>query len=153
MGTDAADLDNSGLPSVVVTNFSGEMMGLYSPVSAGHYEDRAPGSAVGAASRLTLGFGCFFFDVDLDGALDLLVVNGHIDDGAAAQRGKAGNAEPPHLFHNVGGRFVDVASQAGADFAAPKVARGAAFADIDLDGDLDVLVTTNGGPAHCTGTG
>ena len=148
MGTDAADLDNSGLPSVVVTNFSGEMMGLYSPVSAGHYEDRAPGSAVGAASRLTLGFGCFFFDADLDGALDLLVVNGHIDDGAAAQRGKAGYAEPPHLFHNVGGRFVDVASQAGADFAAPKVARGAAFADIDLDGDLDVLVTTNGGPAH-----
>ena len=148
MGTDAADLDNSGLPSLVVTNFSGEMLGLYSPVSAGHYEDRARDSDVGAASRLTLGFGCFFFDADLDGALDLLVVNGHIDNAAAGTRGKAGYAEPPHLFHNVGGRFVDVASGVGRDFAAPKVARGAAFADVDLDGDLDVLVTTNGGPAH-----
>jgi enediyne biosynthesis protein E4 len=148
MGTDAADLDNSGLPSLVVTNFSGEMLGLYRPVSAGHYEDRAPDSELGAASRLTLGFGCFFFDADLDGALDLLVVNGHIDKAAAGTRGRAAYAEPPHLFRNVGGRFVDVASKVGSDFAAPKVARGAAFADVDLDGDLDVLVTTNGGPVH-----
>src|SRR5207253_7377305 len=62
--------------------------------------------------------------------------------------GRVNYAEPPHLFHNSGGQFVDIAREIGADFAAPKVARGAAFADIDLDGDLDVLVTTNGGPAH-----
>jgi hypothetical protein len=150
MGTDAADLDNTGVPSVVVTNFSGEMLGLYTPTSAGHYADQAAHSDLGRATRLTLGFGCFFFDADLDGLLDLLVVNGHIDDGlrGGSDGGRTNYAEAPHLFHNSGGRFVDVAREIGADFAAPKVARGAAFADIDLDGDLDVLVTTNGGPAH-----
>ena len=150
MGTDAADLDNTGVPSVVVTNFSGEMLGLYSQTSAGHYADRAAHSDLGRATRLTLGFGCFFFDADLDGLLDLLVVNGHIDDGlrTGSDGGRVNYAEAPHLFHNSAGRFVDVAREIGADFAAPKVARGAAFADIDLDGDLDVLVTTNGGPAH-----
>src|SRR4029450_437603 len=140
MGTDAADFDNSGVPSIVVTNFSGEMLGLYVPVRRGVYADRAPGSEVGRASRLTLGFGCFFFDADLDGLLDLLVVNGHIDDGVA-RTGRVHYAEPPHLFHNRGkGQFVDVAREVGAGFAAPKVGRGAAFGDLDLDGDLDVLI-------------
>ncbi len=148
MGTDAADFDNSGVPSVVVTNFSGEMLGLYVPIRPGVYTDRAPGSELGRASRLTLGFGCFFFDADLDGLLDLLVVNGHIDDGLSGT-GRVHYAEPPHLFHNRGGgRFVDIAREAGAEFAAPKVGRGAAFGDVDLDGDLDVLVTTNGGPVR-----
>jgi enediyne biosynthesis protein E4 len=148
MGTDAADFDNSGLPSLVVTNFSGEMIGLYVPVRPGVYADRAPGSALGAATRLTLGFGCFFFDADLDGLLDLLVVNGHIDD-RVAKTGRVNYAESPHLFHNRGkGQFVDIAREAGAGFAEPKVGRGAAFGDLDLDGDLDVLLTTNGGPAR-----
>ncbi len=145
MGTDAADFDNSGVPSVVVTNFSGEGLGLYSPVRRGVYADRAPTSELGRASRLTLGFGCFFFDADLDGRLDLLVVNGHIDD-TIAKTGRVSYAEPPHLFHNRGdGRFVDVARSVGAGFAEPKVGRGAAFGDFDLDGDLDVVITTNGG--------
>ena len=148
MGTDAADFDNRGVPSVVVTNFSGEMLGLYTPDGRGVYTDRAPASEVGRASRLTLGFGCFFFDADLDGLLDLLVVNGHIDDGAA-RKGRVHYAEPPHLFHNRGsGQFADIAPNVGQDFAAPKVGRGAAFGDLDLDGDLDVLITSNGGPAR-----
>ena len=149
MGTDAADFDNSGVPSVVVTNFSGEMIGLYSPIKRGVYADRAPASELGRASRLTLGFGCFFFDADLDGLLDLLVVNGHIDASISRTQGRVHYAEPPHLFHNKGaGKFVDVAREVGAEFASPKVGRGAAFGDLDLDGDLDVLITTNGGPAH-----
>jgi hypothetical protein len=146
MGTDAADFDNSGVPSVVVTNFSGEGLGLYSPIRRGVYADRAAGSDLGRATRLTLGFGCFFFDADLDGLLDLLVVNGHIDDTVARTQSRVHYAEPPHLFHNRGnGRFVDVANDVGPAFAEPKVGRGAAFGDLDLDGDLDVLVTINGG--------
>jgi enediyne biosynthesis protein E4 len=146
MGTDAADFDNSGVPSVVVTNFSGEGLGLYSPIRRGVYADRAAGSDLGRATRLTLGFGCFFFDADLDGLLDLLVVNGHIDDTVARTQSRVHYAEPPHLFHNRGsGRFVDVAQDVGTSFAEPKVGRGAAFGDLDLDGDLDILITTNGG--------
>jgi enediyne biosynthesis protein E4 len=142
MGTDAADFDNSGVPSVVVTNFSGEMLGLYSPIKRGVYADRAPTSELGRASRLTLGFGCFFFDADLDGLLDLLVVNGHIDANISRTQGRVNYAEPPHLFHNKGGgRFVDVGRSVGAEFASPKVGRGAAYGDLDLDGDLDVLIT------------
>jgi hypothetical protein len=147
MGTDAADLDNSGIPSVVVTNFAGEMIGLYTPAGEGRYRDRAAQSELGRASRMTLGFGCFFFDADLDGLLDLLVVNGHIDEAVPSAAGGAPYAEPPHLFHNRAGRFVDIATQVGAEFASPKIGRGAAFADIDSDGTLDVLVTANGGPA------
>lgn len=149
MGTDAADFDNSGVPSVVVTNFSGEMVGLYTPVRPGVYSDRAPSSDLGRASRLTLGFGCFFFDADLDGLLDLLVINGHIDDTISRTQGRVHYAEAPHLFHNRGGgQLVDIAQEIGGDFGSPKVGRGAAFGDFDLDGDLDVIVTTNGGPAH-----
>ncbi|HET7218964.1 MAG TPA: CRTAC1 family protein [Vicinamibacterales bacterium] len=145
MGTDAADFDNSGVPSIVVTNFSGEMLGLYTPIRSGVYADRAPATDIGRVSRQTLGFGCFFFDVDLDGLLDLLVVNGHIDDSISKTQARVSYAEPPHLFHNRGGKFVDVSSTVGSGFAEPKVGRGAAFGDFDLDGDLDIVLTTNGG--------
>jgi hypothetical protein len=149
MGSDAADYDNSGAPSFAVSNFSGEMVGLYRRVGPGQFEDRAPASHVGLASRNTLGFGCVFLDVDLDGLLDLFVVNGHIDDTLATARGRVNYAEAPHLFHNRGaGQLVDVAREVGGAFAEPKVGRGAAFADVDLDGRPDLLVTTNGGRAH-----
>jgi enediyne biosynthesis protein E4 len=149
MGVDAAVVDGTGRPAVAVTNFSGEMVGLWKPDESGQYVDRAPQSEVGRVTRQTLGWGCFFFDVDLDGQLDLLVVNGHIDDTFARVQSGVRYAEPPHLFRNLGaGRFVDVAAEVGPDFVKPKVGRGAAFADIDNDGDLDVLVTTNSGPAY-----
>jgi hypothetical protein len=148
MGVDAADFDNSGIPSLVVTNFDNEMIALYHSVGNGLYTDQAPRSEVGRLTRRSLGFGCFFFDADLDGLLDLLVVNGHIDDSLALTRGGVQYAQPPHLFLNDGrGGFRDVAGELGA-FAKPKVGRGAAFGDYDNDGDLDVLITTNGGPAY-----
>jgi len=148
MGVDAAELDASGRPTVAVTNFSNEMVGLYMPREEGVYVDAAPQNDIGRVTRQTLGWGCFFFDVNLDGALDLLVVNGHLDAALARRQGQSTQALPPHLFLNRGGRFVDVAAQVGGGFASPKVGRGAAFADIDADGDLDVVITINGGPAR-----
>jgi hypothetical protein len=148
MGVDTADVDNSGSLSVVVTNFSGEMLGLYKPVGGGQYADVSPKSEIGRATRHTLGFGCFFFDADLDGLQDLLVVNGHIDDTISKVQARVTYAEAPHLFRNQGGgQFRDVAPSMGGSFAQPKVGRGAAFADIDGDGDPDVLITSNSGPA------
>ena len=149
MGADAADYDNSGLPSLVVTNFSEQMVGLYRNEGHGFFVDEAPQSAVGKSSRLTLGFGCFFFDVDLDGRLDLLVANGHIDETISRVESTISYAEAPHLFHNEGGgKFRDVGALVGKSFCEPKVARGAAYGDFDNDGNLDVLLTTNNGPAY-----
>jgi enediyne biosynthesis protein E4 len=148
MGVDVGDIQNNGQPpAIAVTNFANEMIGLYRATSPGNYNDVAAQSGVGPASRATLGFGCVFADMNLDGALDLVVVNGHIDETVRNVRG-AGYAQPPHLFLNDGsGRFRDVANETGAGFASPKVGRGLAYADFDGDGDLDLLVTTNNGPA------
>jgi len=148
MGVDIADFENSGKAGIAVTNFDGEMIGLYHRGPGGAYVDRAPLSAVGRLSRNTLGFGCFFFDANLDGLLDLMVVNGHIDDTARNIRPGALYEQSPHLFLNRGADFEDAAHLVGPDFVRPKVARGAAFADFDNDGDLDVVLTTNHGPAH-----
>ena len=149
MGVDAADYDNSGVPSLVVTNFSDQMIGLYRNEGNGFFVDQAPQSSVGRSSRLTLGFGCFFFDVDLDGLLDLLVANGHIDESITRVESSIHYAEPPHLFHNEGhGKFREITAQVGGSFAEPKVARGAAYGDYDNDGDLDIVLTTNNGPAY-----
>jgi hypothetical protein len=148
MGVDAADFDNSGVPGLAITNFDNEMIGLYRPTGRGLFEDIALKSGVGAPSRNSLGFGCAFADLDLDGNLDLIVANGHIDETVRNIRGNVGYAQPPHLFLNQGGgRFRDIAAEAGRDFAQPRVGRGLACADFDRDGDVDLLVTTNGGPA------
>jgi hypothetical protein len=147
MGIDAADFENSGVNGIAITNFDNEMVALYRAGRAGSFADVAAASGVGAASRKTLGFGCAFFDANLDGQLDLAVANGHIDVTARNLR-NTGYAQPPHLFLNQGaGQFRDVAGEAGAEFAAPKVARGLACGDFDNDGDVDLLITTNQGPA------
>jgi hypothetical protein len=148
MGVDVADFDNSGSPGIVITNFDNEMIALYRQSRGGTYTDVALESGVGKASRNSLGFGCGFFDADLDGRLDLLAVNGHIDETVRNIRSNVGYAQAPQLFLNQGkGGFRDVAAEAGRDFAAPKVGRGAAWGDFDRDGDVDLLITTNQGPA------
>jgi hypothetical protein len=149
MGVDAADYDRSGQPSVIISNFANQMVSLYHNEGNGLFVDEAPQSEVGRATLVTLGFGCFFFDYDNDGWPDIFVADGHIEDQIEHVQKRVSYAEPAHLFHNLGGgKFQEVTAQMGQAFAAPRVARGAAYADIDNDGFLDVLVTTNAGPAY-----
>jgi hypothetical protein len=149
MGVDAADFDHSGFPGVAITNFDNEMIGLYRPSANGTYNDVAVQAGVGLVSQNTLGFGCAFLDANLDGALDLVVANGHIDDTVRNIRGNVGYAQPPQIFLNNGqGKFQDVAAATGEAFIQPKVGRGLCYADFDRDGDLDILMTTNNGPAY-----
>jgi len=149
MGVDAADYDRSGYPSVLITNFANQMVSLYHNERNGLFVDEAPQSEVGHATLLTLGFGCFFFDYDLDGWPDIYVADGHIDDAIERVQPLVRYAEPPHVFRNLGnGKFDDVTTTLGAEFNAPEVARGAAYGDIYNDGALDLLVSTNGGPVH-----
>ncbi|MGB6832309.1 MAG: CRTAC1 family protein [Candidatus Acidiferrum sp.] len=154
MGIDTGDFENSGKPGVAITNFDNEMIGLYHSVSkdsanAATYDDIAIPAGLGAASRSTLGFGCAFLDANLDGWLDLAVANGHIDETVRNIRGNVGYAQPPQLFLNSGaGKFRDVAAELGGGFDTPIVGRGLAYGDFDRDGDLDLLITTNNGPAY-----
>jgi enediyne biosynthesis protein E4 len=153
MGVDVADFTNSGKPGVAITNFDNEMTGLYE-LSGKTYEDVAAQAGVGLASKNSLGFGCTFLDANLDGWLDLCVANGHIDETVRNIRGNVGYAQPPLLFlnnlflNNGKGKFRDVAAELGGGFDQPKVGRGLAYADFDRDGDLDLLLTTNNGPAY-----
>ncbi len=149
MGVDAADYDRSGRPDLLVGNFSNQMLGLYHNEGTGLFVDEAPSSTVGRASLLSLAFGVFFFDYDLDGLPDILAANGHIEDEINLVQPKVHYKEPPLLFHNLGAKkFESVSESVGPDFRRAIVARGAAYADFDHDGDLDILVTTNNGPAY-----
>jgi enediyne biosynthesis protein E4 len=146
MGVDAADFANTGRAGIAITNFEGEMVGLYRPQEPGLYRDITMASGVGSASRTRLGFGCLFADMDLDGHLDLVVANGHIDDTVRNISGNTGYAQAPHLFRNQGNAtFSDVAAAVGGGFAQPRVGRGLAYGDFDGDGDVDLLMTTNNG--------
>jgi hypothetical protein len=149
MGVDAGDYDRSGRPHLVVGNFSNQMLGLYHNEGTGLFVDEAPASTVGRASLLTLAFGVFFFDYDLDGRLDIYAANGHIEEEIGRVQPKILYREPPLLFRNLGNRkFDDVTATMGDEFNRPVVARGAAYGDIDRDGDLDLVVATNHGPAY-----
>jgi len=147
MGVDAADYDRSGHPSVLITNFANQMLSLYHNEGSGLFVDQAPQSEIGRASLLTLGFGCFFFDYDLDGWPDVFVANGHIDPDVQRVQANVKYAMPPHLFRNAGkGNFAEVTKSMGSGFDTPRVARGAAYADVFGDGRLDILMATNAGP-------
>jgi enediyne biosynthesis protein E4 len=152
MGITAMDFDGSGYPSLAIGNFSNQMIGLYHNEKNKFFIDIAPSSSVGRASLLSLSFGIFFFDYDLDGLDDLFVADGHIEPDINRIQPQVAYAEPPLLFHDEGRdskgniRFDEVGKQAG--FSKALVGRGAAFADIDNDGAPDILLTTNGGPAY-----
>ena len=150
MGVDAADYDGTGRPSLMIGNFSNEMMGLYHNEGNGLFVDEAPTSGVGQASLLTLTFAAFFFDYDLDGRLDIFAGNGHVADDISAVQPKvklrpAAARLPQPRGSPVRGGGVEAGPRPAAAHRRPR--RGLC-ATIDNDGDLDVLVTTNNGPAH-----
>jgi hypothetical protein len=149
MGVDAADYDGSGRASLIIGNFSNEMMALYHNEGTGLFIDEAPTSTIGQNSLLTLAFSCFFLDYDLDGLSDIFAANGHVSDDINKVQPKVTYAEPPHLFRNMGNkRFEEVTSKLGQPIQKAMVARGAAYGDFDNDGDLDLLISTNNGPAR-----
>jgi hypothetical protein len=149
MGVDASDYDGSGRPSLIIGNFSNQMMALYHNEGRGLFIDDAPRTAVGRSSLLTLTFGCFFFDYDLDGRPDIFAANGHVSDDIERVQSRVTYAQRPHLYRNVGRKqFEDVGLQSGPALQRALVARGAAYSDYDHDGDLDIVVTTNNGPAR-----
>ena len=149
MGADANDYDFSGRPHLLVGNFSNQMLGLYHNEGKSLFVDEAPTSAVGRASLLTLAFGVFFFDYDLDGQPDIFAANGHIEEEIGRVQPKIQYKQAPLLFHNLGKKkFEPVGAAMGPEFNRPVVGRGAAYADFDRDGDLDILMTTNHGPAY-----
>ncbi|MEZ5354477.1 MAG: CRTAC1 family protein [Bryobacteraceae bacterium] len=149
MGVDAGDYDGSGRPHLAVGNFSNQMLGLYHNEGKGLFVDEAPRSAVGRASLLSLAFGVFFVDYDLDGLLDLFAANGHIEEEINRVQPRVTFGQAPHLFRNLGkGRFEEVTAKVGKQLQRPLVARGAAYGDFDNDGDPDIAISTNNGPAY-----
>jgi len=149
MGVDAADYDGSGKQSVVIGNFTNESIALYHNDGSGLFTDEAPASGIGKLSAQSLTFACFFFDYDLDGMLDIFAANGHVSDDISLVQPTVKYAQPPHLFRNKGKKkFEEVTSKLGRALNRAIVGRGAAYGDFDNDGDLDLLITTNNGPAR-----
>src|SRR5689334_20836370 len=150
MGIDSAWYRNDQALGVAIGNFANEMSALYVSQGPLLFTDEAITEGIGPASRLLLKFGVFFFDYDLDGRLDLLSCNGHLEEEISKIQQSQRYRQPAQLFWNAGERssgcFVSVSSdKAGADLFQPIVGRGAAFGDIDGDGDPDVVLTQVGG--------
>jgi hypothetical protein len=149
MGTDVSDYDNSGWQSLVLGNFTNESMSLYHNDGSGLFTDQAPVTGIARMSNKSLTFGTFFFDYDLDGLPDILAINGHVSDDISVVQPNVKYAQPPHLFRNLGkNKFDEVTTTVGSSLSKAMVGRGAAYADFDNDGDLDLLVTANNGPAR-----
>jgi len=149
MGTDAADYDLSGHQSILIGNFTNESMALYRADGTGLFTDAAPVSGLGQMTSPSLTFGAFFFDYDLDGLLDVFAANGHVSDDIAVVQPTVKYAQPAGVYRNKGGnKFEDVSAKLGRALQKAAVARGAAYADYDNDGDLDLAISVNGGAAR-----
>jgi len=149
MGVATGYIDGGRYPSIAVGNFSRQPISLFTATATGAFIDKAYASRIGKPSFLTLTFGMTFFDADLDGDEDLFAANGHVFTDIALKAENISFRQPPHLFLNDGrGGFTDAAPAMGGTFTDSLVARGSAYADVDGDGDLDLLVTENDGPAH-----
>lgn len=155
MGIDCGDIQNNGSNCILISNFANEMTAVYvceRPTDL-LFTDQAAILGLGAVTAPPLKFGLFLFDYDLDGRLDMLTTNGHLESDIAKVQKSETYEQSAQLFWNTGrkgrGLFALVDERrAGPDLFKPIVGRGSAYADIDGDGDLDVVLTHNGGPAH-----
>ncbi|UCC13799.1 MAG: CRTAC1 family protein [Gammaproteobacteria bacterium] len=150
MGIDIVRHAEAGETAVAIGNFANEMTSYYvDPDGRGLFTDEAIIAGIGPPSRSALSFGLFFFDADLDGRQDLLQANGHVEDEINRVQASQRHAQPAQLFWNCGldcpRRFVALPVERLGDLPVPMVGRGAAYADMDLDGDLDVVLTQAGG--------
>ncbi|MGQ8338613.1 CRTAC1 family protein [Sunxiuqinia sp. A32] len=146
MGIDVADISNDGNLAIAIGNFSQEPLSLYTQLAAGElFQDRAGPARLTRSSLLQLTFGLLFCDFDLDGYQDLMTVNGHIEPQINDIQKDITFEQKPQVFCNLSGRYIDVSDQAGGVFDEPIVGRGIATGDYDNDGDMDVLITVNGG--------
>jgi enediyne biosynthesis protein E4 len=149
MGVDAADYDGSGWQGLIIGNFTNESMSLYHNDGSGLFTDEAAASGIGQMSVQSLTFGCFFFDYDLDGLPDIFAANGHVSDDISVVQPNVKYAQRPSVFRNRGNKkFEDAAGKLGRALQKEVVGRGAAYGDFDNDGDLDLVVTANDGPAR-----
>jgi hypothetical protein len=149
MGVDAADFDNSGFPSLLIGNFTNESTSLYRNDGSGLFIDESLKSNVAKMTTQSLTFGCFFMDYDLDGLLDIVAANGHVSDDIAVVQPTVKYAQPVGVYRNAGNRkFEDVSTKLGHAIQKPVVGRGIAYADFDNNGDLDLVITANNGPAR-----
>jgi hypothetical protein len=139
MGADFADVDGDGRPDIVVTALRGETFELFRNNGDGTFDDRSAATGLLALSRPWSGWGCGLVDLDNDGWLDLFIAGGGLD---------ANEPQPNRILANHQGKFFDASPSVGPGFATPRLHRGAAFADFDNDGRIDVAVSAIGGPVE-----
>ena len=148
MGIDLQDFDNDGLPDLIITNLANQKYALYRNSGDGSFSYDSYVTGIGSMTLLHSGWGIKFLDYDNDGRKDLLIAQGHDLDTVELNYPQLHYKEPPLLAYNTGKGFVDVSSQSGDVFKERWVGRGLAVGDIDNDGRIDAVFTTNGGPAY-----